>query len=99
MRFDLCAFHNQLSIQCSQDVEVARLSSRDSAAQENKLGQKFLVDTTLFCDLQKPALSDDVEDTVDYGKVYRYNVFVQRHFSCFGSPWGAQHLVWFDQCS
>ena len=39
--------------------------------QENKLGQKFVVDAQLLCDLQKPGLSDELVDTVDYAAVYK----------------------------
>ncbi len=40
--------------------------------QENLLGQKFVVDATLFVDLQKAGKSDNVHDTVSYADVYRY---------------------------
>ena len=39
--------------------------------QENLLGQKFIVDATLFVDLVKPGKSDNVHDTVSYADVYR----------------------------
>ena len=39
--------------------------------QENKLGQKFVVDAQLLCDLQTPGLSDELVDTVDYAAVYK----------------------------
>ncbi|EIE20876.1 dihydroneopterin aldolase [Coccomyxa subellipsoidea C-169] len=39
--------------------------------EENKLGQKFVVDAQLFCDLQTPGLSDELVDTVDYAAVYK----------------------------
>lgn len=39
--------------------------------QENKLGQKFVVDAQLYCDLMKPGMSDDLRDTVDYSAVYK----------------------------
>lgn len=38
--------------------------------QENTLGQKFLVDATLFCDLHRAGASDDLQHTVDYAAVY-----------------------------
>lgn len=40
--------------------------------QENLLGQKFVVDATLFVDLLKAGQSDNVHDTVSYADVYRY---------------------------
>lgn len=39
--------------------------------EENKLGQRFVVDAQLLCDLQKPGLSDELVDTVDYTAVYK----------------------------
>lgn len=54
--------------------------------QENLLGQKFVVDATLFVDLQKAGKSDNVHDTVSYADVYRY----VRHFAC--------HLLLCGQC-
>jgi dihydroneopterin aldolase len=38
--------------------------------EENRLGQKFLVDLELSLDLSRAALSDDVHDTVNYADVY-----------------------------
>ena len=40
-------------------------------AAERELGQKFLVDIELGCDLQKAAETDDLNDTVDYVAIYR----------------------------
>lgn len=39
--------------------------------EENKLGQKFEVDVELYLDLKKPGLTDNIEDTVNYAKVYQ----------------------------
>lgn len=39
--------------------------------QENVLGQKFLVDATLWADLAAAGCSDDLQDTIDYSKAYR----------------------------
>ncbi|MFV9511706.1 dihydroneopterin aldolase [Tepidibacillus sp. LV47] len=39
--------------------------------EENRLGQKFEVDLELFLDLRKAGLSDCLEDTVNYAKVYQ----------------------------
>ncbi|WP_174615364.1 dihydroneopterin aldolase [Virgibacillus ihumii] len=38
--------------------------------EENKLGQRFYVDTELMLDLSKSAASDAMEDSIDYGEVY-----------------------------
>lgn len=38
--------------------------------EENKLGQRFIVDVELFLPLQKAGISDQMTDSVDYGKVY-----------------------------
>lgn len=40
-------------------------------AEENKLGQRFLVDLELGLDLAPAAQGDDLNQTVDYGKVYQ----------------------------
>ena len=45
--------------------------------QENLLGQKFIVDATLFVDLIKAGKSDNVHDTVSYADVYRYACVVR----------------------
>lgn len=39
-------------------------------SEENRLGQRFLVDLTLEADLRPASSSDDINKTVDYGKVY-----------------------------
>ncbi len=49
--------------------------SRDSSSmpfllQENKLGQKFVVDATLYTDLGPAGRSDDLAHTINYAKVY-----------------------------
>lgn len=33
-------------------------------------GQKFHIDVEMFLDLRKPGISDKLEDTVDYSRVY-----------------------------
>ena len=40
-------------------------------AAERELGQLFLVDIDLHCELQAAGLSDDLNKTVDYSEVYR----------------------------
>jgi len=38
--------------------------------QENRLGQKFVVDATLLADLSHAGKSDDLRRTVNYAQVY-----------------------------
>ncbi|HLQ71329.1 MAG TPA: dihydroneopterin aldolase [Bacillota bacterium] len=38
--------------------------------EENKLGQRFHVDVVLFADLLQAGMSDDMDDSVDYGAIY-----------------------------
>jgi len=38
--------------------------------EENKLGQKFVVNLDLFADLKEPGKTDCVEDTINYALVY-----------------------------
>lgn len=38
--------------------------------QENRLGQKFVVDATLLTDLSHAGKSDDLRRTVNYAQVY-----------------------------
>lgn len=38
--------------------------------EENKLGQRFNVDVTLFVDLKKAGKTDDMNDSVHYGQAY-----------------------------
>lgn len=37
---------------------------------ERDLGQRFIVDIALYCDLQQAGLTDDLAATVDYSAVY-----------------------------
>ena len=39
-------------------------------AEENALGQRFVVDIKLYIDLQKAGKTDDLNDTVNYAQVY-----------------------------
>lgn len=39
-------------------------------ASENELGQKFVVDIELTCDLTAASASDRLEDTLDYVRIY-----------------------------
>ncbi|HEV2107358.1 MAG TPA: dihydroneopterin aldolase [Thermomicrobiales bacterium] len=40
-------------------------------AAERELGQRFVVDVELHCDLRAAGLSDDLARTIDYSDVYR----------------------------
>lgn len=44
--------------------------TRPRPPQENKLGQKFVVDATLSADLSGAGRSDDLGRTVNYARVY-----------------------------
>ncbi|ADC49731.1 dihydroneopterin aldolase [Alkalihalophilus pseudofirmus OF4] len=39
--------------------------------EENKLGQRFYVDLTLDLDLKKASASDNIDETINYGEVYK----------------------------
>lgn len=39
-------------------------------AEENKLGQRFVIDLALTLDIAEAARTDDLNTTVDYAKVY-----------------------------
>ena len=38
-------------------------------AEENKLGQKFVVSATLYADLRRAGETDDLDESIDYGAV------------------------------
>ena len=38
--------------------------------EESKIGADYIVDVTLETDLSKSAMSDDLQDTIDYVRVY-----------------------------
>ncbi len=38
--------------------------------EENRLGQKFEIDLEMFLNLQKAGSSDELDDTINYAKVY-----------------------------
>lgn len=51
-------------------------------AEEERLGQRFLIDLVLDADLRRAALSDDLADTVDYGRAVAIvsEAFTSRRF-------------------
>jgi len=55
------------------DVEVLRWSIDAYAyiaIQENILGQKFVIDATIFSDLRQAGKTDELNDTLDYASIY-----------------------------
>lgn len=40
--------------------------------EENRLGQRFIVDVELFLSLGRAGASDSIEDTVNYAELYRW---------------------------
>ena len=48
--------------------------------EENKLGQKFVVSATLYCDTRRAGQSDDLEASIDYGAVcHDIDAFLREH--------------------
>ena len=50
--------------------------------EENKLGQKFIVDAVLYVDLEEACNSDSVTDTVSYAEVYeiiKYHATIKQY--------------------
>ncbi|SDK60836.1 dihydroneopterin aldolase [Sediminibacillus albus] len=39
--------------------------------EENKLGQRFLVDLALELDLKKAGQTDNMDESIDYGRIYQ----------------------------
>ena len=39
--------------------------------EEQSLGQRFIVDIDVSCDLSRPGASDDVRDTINYSDLYK----------------------------
>jgi len=39
--------------------------------EEKKLGQRFIVDIELYMSLKQAGLSDDMNDSIDYGEVFQ----------------------------
>lgn len=53
-----------------QDLEV--YAKHGVYAEENILGQQFLVSLTMNIDLSKPGQTDEMEDSIDYGQVCHF---------------------------
>lgn len=54
----------------SPPIAVLCLPCRRRAVQETKLGQRFVVDATLFCDMRLAGQTDELEHTVNYAAVH-----------------------------
>ena len=68
--------HPRYSVELAQVVTTVRICENQqyqptSDVQEKQLGQKFIVDATLYCDVSKAGQSDALKDTVNYAAVYR----------------------------
>lgn len=50
-------------------VDLEIFANHGVFAEENALGQKFLVSATLYADLRAAGASDALEDSIDYGAV------------------------------
>lgn len=49
-------------------------------AEENKLGQKFVVSLTLYTDLRRAGETDDLEASIDYGAVaHKVDEYLRAH--------------------
>lgn len=51
--------------------QMAFYAYHGAYTEENKLGQRFFVDLELKLDLAPAAQTDDLRQTIDYGKVYQ----------------------------
>lgn len=49
--------------------------------EEQKIGNKYSIDVTIDTDLSRPASSDSLKDTLDYGQIYKmvYVVMQKKH--------------------
>lgn len=50
-------------------VDLEIFATHGVFAEENELGQKFLISATLYADLAPAGASDALEDSIDYGAV------------------------------
>ncbi len=39
--------------------------------EENRLGQRFFVDVTIFLDIRPASLNDDIQQTINYAEIYQ----------------------------
>ncbi|BDU50982.1 dihydroneopterin aldolase [Haliovirga abyssi] len=47
--------------------------------EEKRIGQKFFVDLEIYLDLEKASMSDNLNDTVNYAKIYEKVEFINRN--------------------
>ncbi len=52
--------------------ELEVYSNHGVYKEENVLGQKFLVSAKLYTSLQKPGLSDNIDDSINYGDICQF---------------------------
>lgn len=50
--------------------EASFFGYHGTTVEERTLGQRFTVDLEVFLSLNKAGISDDLQDTVDYGQLY-----------------------------
>lgn len=61
-----------------KDLEI--FANHGVVKEERELGQKFLVSCALYLDTRAAAENDDIEETVDYGKIcFRITRFLTEH--------------------
>ena len=66
--------------------------------QENTLGQKFMVDATLYCDLQSAGIADDLQATTSYADVFEWvrnlpSIYLPLLLSSFEIIWLTVHKI------
>jgi dihydroneopterin aldolase len=42
-----------------------------ASSAEQEVGQRFVVDLDVYCDLREPGATDDLADTISYSKLFR----------------------------
>lgn len=42
-----------------------------ASSAEQEVGQRFVVDLDVYCDLREPGTTDDLADTISYSKLFR----------------------------
>ncbi|OPJ57049.1 dihydroneopterin aldolase [Alkalithermobacter paradoxus] len=50
--------------------DLAFFGYHGALKEENIIGQKFFIDIELYCDLKKAGESDNLDDSINYAKVY-----------------------------
>lgn len=61
-----------------KDLEI--YANHGVLKEERELGQKFVVSCVLYLDTRKAASDDDINQTIDYGKIcFRITRFLTEH--------------------